>query len=124
MSSWPFSSNLAPGSQIAQVRPVVTTAVTAWVPTLRTEITSIKICNTSASARVFSVFHDDDGGTFSEATALYWGRTAGIGETISIDASSPYAGITVSKNGRIGVRSDLTSGLTFTFYGAVQMAGG
>lgn len=115
---------LAPGSQIAQVRPAVTTAVTAWTPTLRTEITKITVCNTSGADRTFRLYHDDDGGTFSEATALYWDMTAPVGAPITIDAASVNAGITVSKNGRMGVRSDLTSGLTFTFYGVVQAIGG
>lgn len=116
---WPFGS-LAPGAQLAQIRPAVTTAVTALAPTLRTEVTSIQVCNTTAAVRTFRLYHDDDGGTFDEGTALYWNVTAPVGQTIEIRANALAGGITCSRDGRIGVRSDLTSGLTFTLYGVVQ----
>jgi len=121
MNGLPFSQ-LAAGSQLAQVRPAVTTAVTLYIASLRTQITSIKVCNTSVSARVFRLFHDDDAGAFSEGTAVYWDKTVPIGDTIEINALSEHGGLNVAKDGQVGARSDQSSGLTFTLYGVVQGA--
>lgn len=112
------------GTQLAQVRPSGTTSATAFKlgssARLKTEITKIFVANTTGAAATYRLFHDDDGGTFDESTALVWDATVGIGEFKTIPAESENAGIVMSPGACLGVRSSVTSALTFTFYGVSQ----
>lgn len=119
---WLFGTSLAAGSQLFQLRPDGTTAVTAYAGggNLRAEFKRIVVCNTSGANRTFRLCHDDDGGVFDESTALEWDRTVEAHQALTLTSEEPYGGFVVSKNGTLGVRSDATSGLTFTGYGVVQ----
>lgn len=114
---------LAPGALLAQVRPATTAAVTAFTASqLPTEITTIKACNTSGAARTCRIFHDDDGSTYDESTALYWDIDIPANKTLEISAEAEKTGIYVAKDGTIGVRSDAASGITFSMYGVPRAA--
>lgn len=120
---WLFG--LAAGQLLAQSRPTVNTATTLFTAKLRTEITVIRVCNVDSSARTFRIFHDDSGTSvpsYTAPTALYWDYTVPVGSTVELKATSPYTGITLRKNGALGVRTDTASALTFSAYGVVQSA--
>lgn len=79
------------------------------------EITRVIICNTSASAVTVRAFHDDDGTTYDESTALLWDWSIPAGESwpwnarIDMDNSS----------GNLAFRSSVANALTYTGYGSV-----
>ena len=103
------------GSQLAQARPGDTNNATLYSPPAytKTRIVSLFICNTSGAVADARVFHDDDGTTFSEATALYWDLSVGAKET----AEKELEMLMDDTSGAIGVRSDTADALTFTIYG-------
>lgn len=111
---------LASGSQLAQVRPAVTTATSAFTADLTTEITMIAICNTTSTAAAFSLYHDDDGSTFDQTTALHYEQNIPGNTTLYISADSMGGGITVSTDGQIGVQTDTANALTFSVYGTTE----
>ncbi len=114
---------LASGSQIAQNRPSGTSAVSAFTADLVTEITLIVVCNTTASAAEFSVYHDDDGSTFTQATALHYAQTIGANETLYLGSEYAGAGMTIKPDGQLGVQTNTANALTFTVYGVTEEVG-
>lgn len=117
----------AEGSQLAQVRPGVTTAVTAYsnpVPPsgrgMNAEVTLIVIANTTASPAKASVFHHNAGATHDQSHALFYQKTIPANDTMIIAIPSPNSGIAVKPGGTIGVQTDTASALTFSLYGVTQ----
>lgn len=108
---------LAQGSQLAQLRPGDTANATAYTAVIDTEVTKIVICNTTGSPVAARVFHDDDGTTFDQTTALYYDKSVPANDTIVLEAATLGAGVQVQIGGSIGVRSATGSALTFTIYG-------
>lgn len=109
--------NFASGAQLAQTRPSVTTAVNAFTAAMPTEITRIVICNTTGTAAAMSLYHDDDGSTFTADTALYEAKSVPANDSIEIKAESIGGGLMVTKNGQIGVKTGTANALNFTLYG-------
>ena len=114
----------ASGSLLGQSRPANTTAASAFTANLRTEITAIYVCNTTGSAVDCRVFHDDDGSTFDQTTALYYDVSIPANDTLVLAAQTANGGITVSDGGQIGVRTATASALTFSLYGITLSATG
>ena len=106
----------SPGSQLAQTRPANTTAATAYTATRATEVTRIIVAN-SSTATQFSLFHDDDGSTYSQATALFYTVAIEANSTVDVVFADGYGGIVVSPSGTIGVKTEAANNLTFTVYG-------
>lgn len=101
--------------QLAQVRPANTSNTDAYSPVdgITTEIETILICNHTGASIDYRIFHDEDGTTYTQATALYFDVPIAANTTaeiqISIYMNDPA--------GYIGVRSSTGDGLTFTLYG-------
>jgi hypothetical protein len=110
----------ASGFQIAQNRPSGTTATSVYTATMITEVTRIIICNTTSSAADFSLYHDDDGSTFDETSALHFAQTVPPYSTVTIEAGNMGAGLMVTGSGQIGVQTSTSNALTFTLYGITQ----
>lgn len=108
----------APGSQLAQTRPSSTTAATAYTATRATEVTRIIIAN-SSTATQYSLFHDDDGATYSEATALAFQVAIAANAVVDFIFADGVGGIVVSPSGTIGVKTEAANNLTFTVYGVI-----
>ena len=106
---------LASTVQLAQSRVSGTTAVTLFSPSKRDRytITSILVANTTASQVDFSIFHDEDGTTYDETTALFFDIPLSGNCTFLYEAdiymNDPAGGL--------GVRTDTSLALTFTVYG-------
>ena len=107
------------GKQLAQVRPANTTAVSAYSPDadIRTEILHILICNTTGSAATFRLFHDDDGTTYDETTALYWDNTINANASVSIAYEEGQGLWLINAASNLAVRTGTNNALTFTLYG-------
>ena len=109
---------IALGSQIAQVRPPTNNViVNVFTASVLTEISLIKVCNTSGAAANFSFFHDDDGTTFDQTTAIYWGLPVNNASTFTFHALSEGAGILVSEGGSLALASSVGDALTISIYG-------
>jgi len=102
--------------QLGQLRPANTTAASLYSPAANTTwvAKSLVVCNTSGAACSFRAFHDEDGTTYDETTALFWDVPLAANETITI--SILLAGYTNA--GNVAVRTSVANAITFTLYGA------
>ena len=73
--------------QLGQLRPANTNAASIYSPAagVTTRITAIVISNTGGNPRAFRLFHDDDGTTYGETTALYWDEALAADTTKNAD---------------------------------------
>jgi len=84
---------------------------------VQTEITAIIVCNTTASPVTFRIFHDNDGTTYDQTTALWYDVSLAANTTTLISSEAPNGGIALQQNGTIGVQIGTADAITFTFYG-------
>lgn len=115
---------LAIASQLAQILPTDTVVNTAYTAVIKTDVTLIIVCNVSTNARKFSIYHDDDGTTFDDTTALYKDEPIAASTTRRIEIQYEGGGISVEEGGAIGVKTDVASELNFTLYGMTQNIAG
>ena len=108
------------GTLLAQTRPANTTAATAYTASIQTEITRILVANTTVLAATFRLFHDDDGTTYDQTTALYYDESIAANTTKVINMEAQGCGLFVAKSGTIGVRTGTADALTFSLYGRVR----
>jgi len=103
--------------QLAQTRPAVTTAVQAWQPTFFGQyyITLIHIVNTGAVDCKVSVFHDQDGATYTKDTALMYEYILEPGGIVQIESNEGIGDY--DDVGTIGVQCDVSDAANFTIYG-------
>lgn len=104
--------------QLGQSRPSSTTAASVYSPAsgVVTQIKTITICNTSGAAAAYSLFHDDNGTTYDETTALYWNISLDADQTETIDVNLAMS----DSSGNLAVKTSVSNALTFTVYGAEQ----
>lgn len=82
----------------------------------RVVVEHILISNSTGTDITFSLYHDKDGTTYDESTALYEAATACTYKTKQIDVN---IGIE-NANENIAAKVDLSLGLTFTMYGVME----
>jgi len=101
--------------QLGQSLPSDTTAVSIYSPGdgITARITDIYICNVTGSSADFRIFVDDDGTTYSTATALYYDVAQGANTTTHVETNL-YMN---NSSGNIAVRTDTNSALCFTIFG-------
>ena len=107
--------------QLAQFRPVNTSAIKLFnVADISPEPTEIHvknfvITNTTGTDLEFSAFHDKDGTTYDESTALFFSTPIRQNGTVqqTVDLGM------VSRVENFAIKSNLAYGLTFTLYGEV-----
>ncbi len=111
--------NRLPGKQLGQTRPSDAIAVSIYSPAshFRTEVRKVIVTNTSSTATTFRIFHDEDGTTYDETTALFWNTPIDAGETVSIEEEFWMLG---ANGGNVAVRSGSGDSLTFSLYGAEE----
>jgi len=100
---------------LGQLRPANTTAASVYSPGSNIEaiIDTIVVVNTTSGSVDFRLFHDDDGSTFDESTALFWDEALAA-DTARIIEGPFYMN---NPNGNIGVRTATNSAFTFSVYG-------
>lgn len=111
---------LGEGMQLDQRRPSGTSAVSAYTAVLRTTITSIVVTNVSASPVAYSLYHDDDGSTFDEDTALAFEVALAANSFVVLSADGPAGLLSLRPGGQIGVQSDTADAINFSIYGGVR----
>lgn len=101
--------------QLAQLRPDGTTAVSLFSPdeNRRYHIELVNVCNVSAAATNITIYHDEDGSTYDETTALVWNYVLGIGEVFQFE--SQLTGDL--KAGNLAVKTSVADAANFTAYG-------
>ena len=100
--------------QLGQSRPSGTTAVSIYSPTSGTWICkSIIVCNSSSSLARYSIYHDEDGTTYDETTALFFSVEIHANTTVMIDIFMAGS----DPSGNVAVQTDTADALTFTMYG-------
>jgi len=87
----------------------------------RVTIEQIVVCNTTGTDLTFDVYHDKDGVTYDETTAIFFEETSCGASNIGIghDKTKIYdVNIGVeNESENIAAKSSLSKGLTYTLYG-------
>ena len=108
------------GKQLGQSLPADTNAVSIYSPgatEVITEIRLIKICNVTSTTATFRLFHDDDGTTYSTATALIYDKAILGNDFFSIGYEEGEGIWMANSSGNLAIRSGTASALNFTVYG-------
>jgi len=102
--------------QLGQLMPTNTTAASIYSPGASTQtlIKSIVVCNTSAGAVTYRIFHDDNGTTYDTTTALYYDVSLAANTSIILSLNL----VMDDSTGNLAVRTSSANDLTFTCYGA------
>ena len=110
----------ASASLLAQLQPSGTASTAAYTATLRTEITRVVVCNVTASAAVWDLYHDDAAAGLASGNALVYGKSLAANTyEVPVEARDGN-GIVLSAGGKVGVRSGTGSAITFSIYGVTQ----
>ena len=72
------------------------------------------------SDATFAIYHDDDGTTYSEATAIVFGATCPANGVIDFGFEAAGGGITIAPGGSLGVKTGTANAITFSVYGVTQ----
>ncbi len=104
------------GKQLGQLRPANTTAASLYSPATNViaELTYLTIVNTSGATHDYRLFHDDDGTTYDETTALAWDEALDTNFKEFINLNGVWM---ADASGNFAVRSDTNDAFTFTLYG-------
>ena len=108
------------GGKLAAHFAATTAAQTVFTAPATTEVTRIQICNITNNNAEYSLFHDDTGSTYSTATALAWNKQINGKNVEVIEAASQGSGITLQKNGTLGISCNSANHFNITIYGIVQ----
>lgn len=110
--------------QLAQLRPADTNAAALVTPNDKEKIivTLIVITNVDSANHDFRIFHDDDGTTYDQGTALYYDEALAANTTKILNFAGSktdpgLGGLPILDGGNLAVRSDGADDLTFTAYG-------
>jgi len=103
------------GDQVGQVRPTDANPISiAQANSGEILIVhAVQICNTGSGVILIRLFHDKDGTTYDETTALVWDERVLPGRDYSKLIS--WAG--KDPSGNFAVRTDTANDATFTYYG-------
>lgn len=102
--------------QLGQVRPANTNNTVLYSP--RADIIGVVTCiivvNTNAGTLLFRLFHDTDGTTYDQSTALAWDENVAFNtmRILTFDG-----GIAIPEGGNLACRSSVANDITFTAYG-------
>jgi len=108
-------------TQLAQARGG-TTATSVYSPTQGTIVCvqSMLLANTSGADATYRIFHDNDGTTYSEATALAWDVSLPADSIVHLEANTEEGHIYADNpDGNIAFRCSVANAITITLYGRV-----
>lgn len=119
-----MSVQAAQGLRLASVRPANTADTTAFTAFIDTEIMRVVVCNTSAVARTFRLFHVPSGGAAGLDNALFYDKQIAANDTFSLTSDAPNSGIQLKPGDMLGVRSSNANDLAFQVYGVTGRVAG
>jgi hypothetical protein len=102
--------------QVGQSRPSGTSAASILNDARPWEVTFIVVSNTGSTTAKYSVYHDENGTTYSTATALFYEISLPTGTTHTIE-------LPIRNDDRLGhlaVQTDTADTVTFTVYGSIE----
>lgn len=101
--------------QLGQARPANTTAVSIYSPAtgVTTIINTIHVANTTGTDATYRLFHDANGTTYDETTALAFDITI---KANTVQVHDYIIGMN-DTTGNLAVRTDTNDAVTFTVYG-------
>lgn len=104
--------------QLGQLRPANTSAASIFSPDTSGpyEAALLVITNVTTSAADASFFHDKNGTTYDETTALLFGHSIAAGDVVMIEG--PFGDY--EEAGNFGVQSSVADALNFTLYGTIE----
>ena len=108
--------NIFNGDQLAQLRPANTSAAALLTPIDKYLyiVYTVIIANVTGTAATASLFHDKDGTTYDQSTALLYQVSVAANDTTIITFEK---GLTIRDTGTIGVQSGTSSAINCTLYG-------
>ena len=103
------------GQQLAQSRPSNTANTSLYSPAadIAAEITHIFVMNWNPASATFRIFHDEDGSTYNQATALFYDVSVPGNTTLQLETTI----FMLNSSGNLAVQTGTANGLTFTAYG-------
>lgn len=104
--------------QLAQSRPSNTSAASIVNDTRPWQVDLILVTNTSENNVAATIYHDANGTTYDESTAIVWAAQIKPNDTAYFEFNIPITNI--DSNGNLAVKSGAASALTFTVYGTLQ----
>lgn len=109
------------GSQLGQLRPANTTAVSIFSPRAKVlvQVTSIIITNLDSIDHSYRLFHDDNGTTYDETTSIAWDINIIANDTVPLSMLDIWMN---NSSGNLAVRTDSANNITFTVYGKIWEA--
>lgn len=101
-------------NQLGQARLSNTDPTSVYAPANNVTgvVRMIRIVNTTGTAATYRMFHDKDGDTYDESTALAWDESVSGNSYDQVDCF-----IAVKTTGNLAFRSGTGNALTFTVYG-------
>ncbi len=110
-------TNLVKGKQLGQLRPANTTAASIYSPgaNVVAELAGIWICEVLAGTPTYQLFHDDNGTTYDEGTALAFNPALTASQSFYIPFEPPLW--MADSAGNFAVRTSVNSSINFTLYG-------
>lgn len=103
--------------QLGQSRPSDTNAASILNNERPWAVNLIMVCSSTANDTTFSIYHDADGTTYDESTALYFNAPIRSNDVAYLELPTPITN--VDSTGNLAVKSGEASGLTFTVYGEI-----
>jgi len=107
--------------QLGQLRPSDTTVASVYSPgtDVVAQIWAIVVCNTSGGTATYQVFHDEDGTTYDETTALFFNVDLAMKlSAVLTFGINDAGGIWMNDStGNLAVQTGTGNALTFTVYG-------
>lgn len=101
------------GLQLGQDRPAGTAAVSLYTPDSGVFAKVEKVVVVATAAGLASIFHDEDGTTYDQSTALMYDRTMAANESLIYEIDA-YMN---NPSGNLAVKTSVASAITFTAYG-------
>lgn len=104
-------------TQYDQIRENSTnaTAIFALTASMRQAQIYLKVANVTNQSALVRIYHDDDGTTYDESTAIVWDLKITPGEFLEVDHL-----FVNNSSGRVAYRSSVANALTVTVYAIVD----
>lgn len=105
--------------EFGQLRMTSTSAESIYSPAVNVTgiILQINICNTTASAVVYSIYQDNNGSTYDAGTSLHFEQSIAAKTTIQIKGWYPMN----NSSGNLAAQTDTANALTVTVHGTEKL---
>jgi len=100
--------------QLGQLRPADLNAASVYATIDSFIVKSIIVCNTSGAVAAYRIFHDSNGTTYDQTTALFYDIPIAANTTHTLEFNLMDNDAT----GNIAVRTSVANAITFTVYGS------